>query len=102
MDAAIADATRGIELDPNLAASYYARGRAYNSTGENDKAQADLVRAIELDANQADYYLWLAEAYYDLTRYAEALENYRQYLSKGGSGEYAQQQITELEQRVGG
>ena len=45
---AIADYTRAIELDPNLAAAYYNRGVARAATGDPAGVGADFHRAREL------------------------------------------------------
>jgi tetratricopeptide (TPR) repeat protein len=45
---AIADLTKAIELDPELASAYAMRGAAYAMKGEAAKAVSDLKKAIEL------------------------------------------------------
>ena len=52
-DGAIADLTRGIELDPKLAAAYTSRGNARYDKGDLDGAIADSTRAIELAPKSA-------------------------------------------------
>ena len=53
---AIADLTKGIELDPIQAVFYAARGEAYRFKGDVDRAIADYNRALELDPKHATAY----------------------------------------------
>ncbi len=46
---AIADFSRAIELQPDLAEAYAGRGTAKNASGDADGALADLQKALELD-----------------------------------------------------
>src|SRR5437867_12467131 len=52
-DGAIADLTRGIELDPKLAAAYTSRGNARYDKGDLDGAIPNSTRLIELDPKRA-------------------------------------------------
>ena len=56
-DEAIAEYTKAIELDPDLAVAYNNRGCAYSWNKDYENAMADLSRAIELDPMQASAYL---------------------------------------------
>src|SRR5439155_938617 len=56
-DGAIADLTRGIELDPKLAAAYTSRGNARYDKGDLDGAILDYTRAIELAPKSAPAYI---------------------------------------------
>jgi Flp pilus assembly protein TadD len=47
-DAAITCYTEAISRDPKDGGTYYARGRAYEGKGEQDKAQADFAEAKKL------------------------------------------------------
>ena len=44
---AIADYTHAIELNPQHAAVYNSRSKAFDARGEFDRASADLKKAIE-------------------------------------------------------
>jgi tetratricopeptide (TPR) repeat protein len=48
-DDAIADYTKAIALDPNVATAYTHRGLAYGRKGEVDRAIADFSKVLELD-----------------------------------------------------
>jgi len=48
---AIADYTKAIRLDPNLASAYRDRGVAYSYSGDHDKALEDFNLAIRLNPN---------------------------------------------------
>ena len=49
-DAAIADYTRAIEIDPNFALAYNNRGNAYRRIGNDDAAEADAAMYRKLKA----------------------------------------------------
>jgi len=55
-DESIAEYTRAIEIDPNLAAAYSNRGSAYGEKGDYDKAIAEYSTAIKLAPGLADTY----------------------------------------------
>jgi tetratricopeptide (TPR) repeat protein len=58
LEAAIADFSKAIDLDPKAAAAYNNRGTAYADKGNFSAALADFFRAIELNPkNAAAYYL---------------------------------------------
>ena len=63
-EAAIADHTKAIELDPNLHIAYSNRGVAYAEKGDLDNAIADYSKAIALDPNDAKAYRNRADAYF--------------------------------------
>ena len=48
IEIAIADYTHVIELNPQHAAVYNSRSKAFDARGEFDRASADLKRAIEI------------------------------------------------------
>ena len=62
-DAAIAELTESIRLDPKDANAYCGRGFAYGSRGELDKAIADLTEAIRLNPKLAIAYYNRGRAY---------------------------------------
>ena len=55
-EAAIADYTEAIRLDPNYAEAYNNRGLALQSQGDLDGAAADYTKAIRLKPDYADAY----------------------------------------------
>lgn len=52
-EAAIAEFTKAIEVDPECLKAYLNRAMCYNETGQPKKAVADFSKAIELDPNDA-------------------------------------------------
>jgi tetratricopeptide (TPR) repeat protein len=63
-DAAIAEYTKAIELDPDNAEAYNRRGIAYGKKGDGDRAFAGFNRAIKLDPDYAEAYCNRGFAYY--------------------------------------
>ncbi|MEI6687187.1 MAG: tetratricopeptide repeat protein, partial [Planctomycetota bacterium] len=51
---AIADYTKAIELNPNLATAYYNRGIVLKSLGKTEAAIADFTKARDLKINKAN------------------------------------------------
>lgn len=62
-DSAIDEFTEAIQFNPNSAASYNFRGRAFLETGDLDRAQADFEKCIQLDPNIADAYAGIGNIY---------------------------------------
>jgi tetratricopeptide (TPR) repeat protein len=60
---AIADLSKGIELNPNYAFAYFERGCANISIGNKEEAKKDLTKAVELDASLKDKAMELSEKY---------------------------------------
>lgn len=60
----IAKATRDIERDPQCAAAYFERGKAYRALEKLDEAIQDYQRAVELVPDCAEYHVRLAGPYY--------------------------------------
>lgn len=52
-DAAIADFTLAIKIDPKFAKAYYHRSLSYNAKGDKVRAKNDYSRAIKMDPNVA-------------------------------------------------
>ena len=76
-DQALADWSRAIELDPNMAEAYTARATYYRVTGDPNKALPDLDRAIQLDAS-VDALFQRGQAYSALGQHTKAIEDYDQ------------------------
>jgi eukaryotic-like serine/threonine-protein kinase len=72
-EAALADITKVIEIEPAKAERYVSRADNYVRLGHNDEAFADVNKAIELEPGKTDYYLKRANYYLRLGRYDEAL-----------------------------
>ena len=68
-DAALADYTRALELDPNLAQAYNNRGTTYAILKNYDAALADYTRALELDPNYAQAFNNRGTTYATLKNY---------------------------------
>ena len=62
-DAAIADSTRAISLDPSLVLAYLNRAYAFNEKSQYEAAIEDSDKAIELDRTIAEAYVLRAQAY---------------------------------------
>ncbi len=75
-DAAIADYTKAIALNPDFAAAYGNRGSAYGRAGRNDDAIADYTRAIVLRPDVATTYHDRGLGYARKGAYDEAIADY--------------------------
>ena len=73
---AIAEFSKAIDLNPNLARAYGSRGDAYSSEGQFDRAIADYTVAIELDPNNDTAYLNRGNAYDEKGEYNNAIADY--------------------------
>ena len=60
---AIADFTKGIELDPTSAYAYYKRGWCYELSGDDDSAMKDYNAGIDVDKNYPYIFLMRGELY---------------------------------------
>jgi len=73
---AIADYTKAIELDPNLALVYINRASVFNRIGETDKVISDCTIALEFDSKYSDAYYKRSDAYYSKGEKNQALDDY--------------------------
>ena len=71
-DAALDDATKYIELEPNDAYGYLNRARIYMSLDRLDSALEDANKAIELAPEEPDAYYRRADIYLEMGKDAEA------------------------------
>ena len=55
-DGAIADHTKAIDIDPELASAYYNRALAYRAKGDNDHAIEDTTTTIEINPRHVGAY----------------------------------------------
>jgi tetratricopeptide (TPR) repeat protein len=76
LEQAIADYTRAIEADRNLAEAYINRGNIYAYTGRPDLALSDYDKAIEIDPRSAVAYTNRGLARHSKGRIEEALSDY--------------------------
>jgi tetratricopeptide (TPR) repeat protein len=75
--AAIADYTKAIEINPNITEPYIYRGSLYSKLNEYQAAIADYTKVIEINPNDAEAYFNRGIAYYDLKDYQAAITNTR-------------------------
>jgi tetratricopeptide (TPR) repeat protein len=75
-DQAIADYTKAIALNADLALPYDGRGSAYKAKGLHDQAIADATKAIALEPDCADAYYNRGNAYSDKGLYDQAIADY--------------------------
>jgi tetratricopeptide (TPR) repeat protein len=74
LDAAIADFTAVIRVDPNRGEAYDGRGQAYYGTGKYDEAYADFTKALQLDPGDAIAYWKLGDVYAQRQDHQRAIE----------------------------
>ena len=79
-DAALADYSAALELDPELTAVHTGRGRIHQQEEDFTAAVADYTRAIELEPGRAMAYLDRANAYSSQGDYKSALADYNRAL----------------------
>jgi tetratricopeptide (TPR) repeat protein/TolB-like protein len=79
-DVAIYEFSEVIKIDPNYAAAYSGRGRAYQVKNDYDHAIADLTQAIRIDPNYHATYLWRGESYHARGDYDRAIADFTQAL----------------------
>lgn len=85
LDAAIADFTAAIEINPRRAASYLYRGNAYAIKGDHQQAIADYDAAIGIDPELAEAYLSRGDAHTAVQAYDQAMADYGQALKINGA-----------------
>jgi tetratricopeptide (TPR) repeat protein len=84
---ALADWSRAIELDPNLAAAYAARGTYYRTAQEHRLALADLDRSIQL-APSVDGFFQRGQVYVALGQYDQAIQDYDRAITQRRDAPY--------------
>lgn len=80
-DEAIADYSKGIELDPHIPLAYVNRGTAYMRLLSYNQALADYNHAITLDPNIAIAYINRGNIYMRLSAYNQAIADYNQAIT---------------------
>jgi tetratricopeptide (TPR) repeat protein len=73
--------SKAIEISPNYAEAYFARGRCYYHYEEYKKAVKDISKAIELKPNDAMNYKFRGASYEELKEYEKALKDYEKWLA---------------------
>jgi tetratricopeptide (TPR) repeat protein len=79
-DAAIADESEAIRLDPTLVGAFNNRGVAFYDKGEYDRAIPDYEKALQLDPKHVNAFYGLGNVYKAKGEYAMALDKYNQAL----------------------
>ena len=83
-EAAVANYTRAVALDPAYAQAYYCRGVLYwRELGQPARAVADLSRVLELDPARSLAYFNRALAYQTQHDTARAVADFERYLAEG-------------------
>jgi|GEM_PF-1376081 len=75
-DAVLADCNKAIELKPDYAKAYDARGFANYKRGRADQAISDFSKSIELDPNNANPYYHRGMVYYEAKLWDLALPDF--------------------------
>ena len=98
-DLAITRFDEAIQLLPEYAAAFEARGYCYELSGNIEQATTDYQQAIALEPAYGPTYKLLADLYYTQGDHELALENYRMYVSLTGAALDAvtNERVAELE-----
>ena len=75
-DAAIADCSQALKLDPNMANAYNLRGFAYYAKGDSDRALADYGTALRLAPDNAYAHAARGHIYLAKRAYADAIQEF--------------------------
>ena len=95
-DDAIAEYSKAIELDPNLAEAYGNRGNAWRALGEVQRAIADYAEAILLNPQDAGAYAGRALAYTSLGKDRSAEQDIDKAVELGFDAELLRTWVEEL------
>jgi tetratricopeptide (TPR) repeat protein len=79
-DAALADLTEALALNPQLAIAYYERGIVYDSLGDFDKAVADYSAAVALNHRDTASLIKRAVSYAELGEYEKSVADWEHLL----------------------
>jgi tetratricopeptide (TPR) repeat protein len=82
-DAAMQEGRRAIDLEPNYSHAYLLLGHALHYAGRSDESLEHYETAMRLDPCYPDLYLhFLAQSYYSLGRYQDAIEALEERLTR--------------------
>lgn len=81
LDEALAAATRGVELGPDLSLTHSVLGRVYADLGQFDRALAEGQRAVALSPKDPYAHINLGGIYYAQKRYNDAEATYKQAIA---------------------
>ena len=81
--AALEEAKKAIQADPNYPGGHLLLGVIYVNRGELDLAEENLKKTVELDPEIPDSYTYLGRVYYYREKLDKALEYYQKAISKG-------------------
>ncbi len=95
-DEAIAEYTKAIVLDPNLAEAYGNRGNAWRALGEVQRAIADYAEAIRLNPQDAGAYASRALAYTSLGKDRSAEQDIDKAVELGFDADLLRAAVEEL------
>ena len=82
-DLALADLTRAIQLQPDLAEAFHYRGYVYLNVQKDDAAIADYNQAIKLDPGNSNALFGRGFDFYRSGKYDQAIADYDQVLKFG-------------------
>lgn len=74
-DEAIAELTKVIQINPNLAEAYYLRATLYRNKNDLERAIPDYSKAIELAPDNGEYHYWRAVSYYFTKEYDKSWDD---------------------------
>jgi tetratricopeptide (TPR) repeat protein len=77
-EAAIADFTTAIKLQPNYPEAYYDRALAYEQIGDMPRALSDYGTAIQQNPKDADFFFHRGLIYLSMRRFDEAISDFTQ------------------------
>ena len=69
----LADCTKAIQIDPELARAYYFRGEAYQELGDRERSIADMTSAIRLNPDFSHAFRYRAYVYLNVGKYDLAI-----------------------------
>ncbi|KAF2138563.1 uncharacterized protein K452DRAFT_353076 [Aplosporella prunicola CBS 121167] len=75
--AALADLTKSVELDPSLTQSFIKRASMHLEQGEREAAANDFEQAMEQNANDPDIFYHRAQLHFILSEFADAAKDYQ-------------------------
>lgn len=90
--------TTAIDNGAETAQTYFSRGQAHVNAGNYETALPDLEESLRLSSDSAITYLYIADVYYILAQWDEALAAYERYVDLEDTPEaYAVRRIEELQ-----